>query len=181
MKEIWKIIPKHTSYSASNFGRIKSEDKEMLHNVHGTLYVRKGRILTQQQGKFGYLRVGLSYPNKKVVMESVHRLVALAFLANPNNKRTVNHIDGNKSNNHLSNLEWNTHKENVDHSIKLGIKAQAKGIQFINRTKFDELQIRVIKSLKDSKVRHVDIAKYFGVHRITINDILNSRSWQHVN
>jgi hypothetical protein len=63
--------------------------------------------------KHGYLKVGLNDQNKKYF---VHRLVALTYIENPDNKETVNHKDGNKLNNHISNLEWMTNKENLKHA-----------------------------------------------------------------
>lgn len=180
LSETWKDIPRHEYYQASSYGNVRSKDKWVTHSTTGVLFLRRGRIMTAQKSKCGYLRVGLSYPNRKVINESVHRLVACAFIPNKELKRTVNHIDGNKLNNSVLNLEWNTHMENVQHSIKIGIKAQAKGVQFVNRSKFDELQIRVIKHLKESHLTQKQIANYFNVHMVTIGDIFNGRSWGHI-
>ena len=71
--------------------------------------------------KYGYYKVLLSY-NGIVKEKSVHRLLAFAYLPNPENKCDVNHIDGNKSNNNLSNLEWATRSENVKHAFKNKLK-----------------------------------------------------------
>lgn len=119
MIEIWKDIPSHDNYQASNKGRIRSKKRLVRHSRTGNLHIRTGKILTAHKSNCGYLRVGLSYPNRKLVTVSVHRLVAFAFLPNQELKRTVNHRDGNKLNNHVDNLEWNTHLENVHHSIKM--------------------------------------------------------------
>ena len=98
MQEIWKDIEGYEgAYQISNFGRIKNKIK----------------ILSPQINNCGYLRIILK--NKHY---SIHRLVALAFLPNPENKPQVNHIDGNKTNNYVTNLEWVTASENQKHNYK---------------------------------------------------------------
>ena len=91
-----------TSYIASSEGRIFSLtlDRYLLGSVNGRGYVHV--TLRDDQGRKKY--------------RDVHRLIALAFLPNPENKRTVNHKDGDKTNNRLSNLEWATHAENLQHA-----------------------------------------------------------------
>jgi hypothetical protein len=75
-----------------------------------------GKILAQVRNKRGYMKVML-WKDNKMYTKLVHRIVAEAFLDNPENKLEVNHIDGNPSNNHVTNLEWNTRVENARHSI----------------------------------------------------------------
>lgn len=87
----------------------------------GDIYSRKtGRFkkLTQFKNWAGYMRVGLFVNNKRITY-SVHRLVALAFIKNPDNLPQVNHIDGNKSNNNISNLAWCSASENQKHSCRV--------------------------------------------------------------
>lgn len=69
------------------------------------------------------------YENKKRSKKLVHRLVAQEFLENPTEKEQVNHIDGNKSNNYLSNLEWVTRSENVKHAYLIGLKKPTKKVR----------------------------------------------------
>jgi hypothetical protein len=78
-------------------------------------------VLKQKIDRYGYYKVGLSN-NGKIKTIRVHRLLALTYLPNPENKCDVNHIDGNKSNNDLSNLEWATRSENIKHAFKNGLK-----------------------------------------------------------
>ena len=100
MSEIWKpIVGYEGLYEVSSFGRIRS--------------VVNGWLLTPDEAR-GYLRVTL-YKNGARNRQPVHRLVAMAFLPNPRNKTTINHIDEDKSNNCVSNLEWCTPKENCNH------------------------------------------------------------------
>lgn len=98
MKEIWKdIIGYEGEYQISNMGRVKS------------LIGRRERILKPRKNKRGYLRVSLHQRNDKMI----HRLVAIAFLPNPEGLKEVNHKDENPSNNCVDNLEWCTHQYNV--------------------------------------------------------------------
>ena len=108
MKEIWKDIKDYEGlYQVSNLGRIKS-----LKGYH-----RKERILKLRNNLYGYLTVGLSKYNK-VKRRKIHRLVAEAFIPNPNNYEQVNHIDGNKLNNAVFNLEWCNRSYNMKHAYE---------------------------------------------------------------
>lgn len=87
--------------------------------------VKDGKEVPQHKNKFGYMNVAL-YRDGKQKQHKVHRLIAQAFIPNPQNKEQVNHIDGNKAHNVVWNLEWCTCKENINHAIKAGIY-QPKG------------------------------------------------------
>lgn len=107
--EIWKDIKGYEGiYQVSNMGRIKSLN-----------YRRTGKegILNPTYDKDGYLLVYL-YKNKKMKCCKVHRLVAIEFLPNPNNLPEVNHIDENKENNTVYNLEWCTSKYNINYGTR---------------------------------------------------------------
>ena len=114
-KEIWKDITGYEGYyQVSNKGRIRSVDRTVI-GRGGMKMFRKSLIKGIYTDKLGYYHVGLS---KEGVLKRhlVHRLIALHFIPNPDNKRCINHIDHNPSNNELSNLEWCTHSENTIHS-----------------------------------------------------------------
>lgn len=98
--ERWKVIPEYPKYEASNCGRIRhiNGSPRKLHKTAGYLYVG-----LRNEGKYRNLRV--------------HRLVASAFIPNPEGRPCVNHIDGDKTNNYVSNLEWNTASENENHKV----------------------------------------------------------------
>ena len=124
MEEIWKPISGYEGiYEISNLGAIKSLERIVKNSgVHGGYVKLKERILKPRENKKrnGYYEISL----KKDGIEKrfkVHRLVAIAFIPNPNNKPEVNHIDGNKSNNSASNLEWVSSKENKEHAWKIGL------------------------------------------------------------
>jgi hypothetical protein len=87
----------------------------------GVVFSRLGRTLRQHETKEGYFRVQL-WSGGFVKHHLVHRLVANAFITNPDGKPQVNHIDGNKKNNNVENLEWVTQSENQIHAYKLGLQ-----------------------------------------------------------
>lgn len=105
--EYWRTIPSFPVYSASNYGRIRNE---------GT-----GRILHVYMNTRGYLTLTLRRNNQQI-QQSVHRLVAEAFLGGPHPDLDVNHIDGDKTNNCIENLEWCTREENVRHAVRTGLR-----------------------------------------------------------
>lgn len=115
-EEIWKDIPDYEGlYMVSNLGRVKSLKRNTAHE----------RIMCLKKDKGGYLYVGLS-KNGIVNYKKVHRLVAQAFIPNLENKYSVNHIDGNKQNNRLDNLEWATAKEQAFHALSIGLWKRSK-------------------------------------------------------
>lgn len=117
MKEIWKDIEGYEGYyQVSNLGRVKSLFRQVKHS-EGNIRNNHERILKNQHDGGGYPMVGL-HKNSKTKAMKVHRLVMLAFKDNPHNKPEVNHIDENKNNNRLDNLEWVTKKENENHGTK---------------------------------------------------------------
>lgn len=103
----------------SDDGKIYTLDHSYLRK-NGRLDNRKGKQLRPSVDKYGYERVVLTKDGIRKTY-SVHKLVALAFIPNPENKTTINHIDGNKRNNNVSNLEWATEKENQNHKWKNGL------------------------------------------------------------
>ena len=115
MQEIWKDIEGYEGlYQVSNFGRVKSLDRYVLRNGN-SLFVN-GIVLSQLNNR-GYLTVRLCNSGK-YKNYLVHRLVANAFIRNDNNYSEINHIDENKHNNHVDNLEWCDRKYNVNYGSR---------------------------------------------------------------
>lgn len=111
MKEIFKDIKGYEGlYQISNFGNVKS--------------LKRNIILKPSSNRKGYLHIIL-YKNHKSKNSIIHRLVAQAFIPNPENKPQVNHIDGNKRNNNVNNLEWVTNSENQKHAFKLHLQTNS--------------------------------------------------------
>lgn len=100
-------------------GVIETLDHKTIRK-NGRLDNRMGRILKPSMNKYGYLQVILTRNGIRKTY-TVHQLVAKTFIVNPLKKPTVNHVDGNKLNNDVSNLEWSTHLEQKKHSIELGL------------------------------------------------------------
>lgn len=112
MEEVWKPMRGHESlYEVSNLGRIRSIPKTGF---------RKRAVLAQHTERHGYKRIRLTDGNVKF-SALVHRIVAEAFVPNPDEKPIVNHIDGDKGNNRADNLEWVTYKENHEHAVRTGL------------------------------------------------------------
>lgn len=102
----------------STFGNIKSLDRYVIKS-NGVHQIKYGKLLEPHMNKDGYLQCKLCKDGKYKTIR-VHRIVASVFIPNPNNLPEVNHKDCNRNNNHVDNLEWSTHKENVAYSTKLG-------------------------------------------------------------
>lgn len=115
--EEWKDIPWYEwQYQASDLWRIRNIKFRWHNEIH---------ILSESYSKDWYCIVALNRDPKKV-----HRLIAITFLPNPDNKETVNHIDGDKKNNTKSNLEWATRSENMLHAFATGLKTVTKNHHF---------------------------------------------------
>lgn len=117
-EEIWKNIKDYEGfYQASNFGRIRSIPHIANGGYRSKIQRIKGKVLNPTPNDKGYLRVFLS-KNNKVKTKYVHILIAQTFIPNLENKPQVNHIDCNKQNNRVDNLEWCTGLENMKHAVK---------------------------------------------------------------
>ncbi|QIW89817.1 HNH endonuclease [Bacillus phage Izhevsk] len=113
------IVEYGDSYEVSNLGNVRSIDR-YVNSRHGQRFV-KGITMSPSDEKGGYKKVRLK-DSSKVKNYRVHRLIALAFLPNPNNLPEVNHKDGNKNNNSVENLEWSSRSDNVQHAFDNGLK-----------------------------------------------------------
>ena len=125
-KEEWKAIQGYEGiYEVSNFGNVRSLPRYKRGNFDSKVFI-EGKTIKQVKNNRGYYIVQLS-KNNKVKNFSVHRLVAEAFIPNPNNFPQVNHKDEDKSNNRVSNLEWMTLKRNINYGTRNKRMALTKG------------------------------------------------------
>jgi hypothetical protein len=137
---------------------------------------RKGTRLIKalRHPKTGYMYLDLC-KDGGIKKFTVHRLVALAYLPNPENKPQVNHINGDKTDNRLENLEWCTRSENQKHSIDIGLRS-TKGVKN-SQCKLTEQDVLYIRN---SKENGSILAKKFNISHPTICDIRKGRSWTHI-
>ena len=165
--ENWKKIKGYENYLVSDQGRVFN------------LKYKRFRKLSKNRG--GYLYVNLC-KNGVRKSQKVQRLVANAFIPNPENKRTVNHIDGCKANNHVENLEWATYSENLQHAFDNGLKKPPclKGIKN-GRAKLTEKEVLEIRRLyKTGDYTQRGLGKMFGVSKLPIGHIVNRKIWKHI-
>ncbi|MCE7039203.1 NUMOD4 domain-containing protein [Dyadobacter sp. CY312] len=192
-EEVWKSIPGYEGiYEVSNHGRVRSLDRNTIAFMPGVgNYTRffKGKILKQShfigsKSSPGYWCVGLRPLNGVRLPCLVHRLVAMTFIPNPENKPTVNHKDGNGKNNHLSNLEWCTRMENNQHAIQTGLhdphytKDRPRG-ERTNTAKLTADQVKVIKKLLPTHTLK-EIGAMYGVTNHAIFRIKKGLNWKHI-
>lgn len=122
MEEEWRDIPQFSRYMVSNLGHVKAKPLEFTDskNRHVHLkerFLKQSTTIGHKNGGVFYTKVKLVRDDNVIVNMNVHRLVALAFIPNPENKPEVNHIDLDKSNNRVDNLEWVTKIENMNRCI----------------------------------------------------------------
>lgn len=162
MEEIWKDIKGYEGlYQVSNLGNIKSLEKIQVF-PNGGLNIRKEKALKPNKMSNGYLNVRLY--NSKQKGYGIHRLVAQAFIPNPNNYSQVNHIDGNKQNNFVDNLEWCDASYNQKHAIQTGLKK-------VHKVKQYDLKGNYIKTWKSIK----EITNYYNISHACIINCCNGK------
>jgi hypothetical protein len=183
MEEIWQDITGYeNSYQISNKGQVRSKDRYRLKrwNKFGTLekILYKSKLL-KGQISHGYQIISLSKDGLKK-QHYIHRLVAGAFIDNTSNKREVNHIDGNKLNNELSNLEWVSSKENKIHCRKNHLQRIAKGNDYRNAKLNDTMIKDILLLYHFSNISQHKIAQKYNVCQQLINGIVNRKRWKHI-
>ena len=162
-------IKNHKEYYISRNGEVYS----MINNAGNKR--KKPYKLKQTLDRNGYYWVGLKGSNK--AMEKVHRLVAKAFIPNPENKPVVNHIDGNKTNNNVENLEWCTYSENTKHAHNTGLCNVLKGENASNAKLTNEECKELIQYTLDGYTND-ELSKIYGLHSRYISLIRHKKRWK---
>lgn len=172
--ETWKPIKDYEGlYEISDCGRVKSLDRwDSLNRL------KIGKILNCCDNGSGYMIVNLKAFGKQNI-KTIHRLVAEAFIPNPNNLPCVNHKDGNKQNNNVDNLEWCTHSENMKHAFRTGLSFQKKG-EFNSQHKLTQDDVDYIRThykKYDPEYGFAALGRKFGVSQTTVKMIVWNRMW----
>lgn len=163
VKELWKPLLEYKGIEVSSIGRIRKAANKR----------RKERILTEfPKDRDGYCRCSVQKLDGTWTSQPVHRLVAKAFIPNVENKQAVNHIDGNRQNNKVENLEWVTPKENVIHSFRFGIRKVCK--QVPKKTILTDFQISQIDKLREFYTVN-QIAKLFNIEYQSLKNIIHKK------
>lgn len=167
MKEKWKVIEGFSKYLISNTGRVKN--------------IVELRDLKFYDSK-GYFKIELRDDNNERKKVFVHRLVALNFIPNPSNKPQVNHIDGDKNNNNIENLEWCTQSENMKHAFKTGLNVlnPLKGEDRHN-SKMTEEKVILLREMYDSgEFLLKELAEEFNISITVTWNIAKRNTWKHI-
>ena len=173
----WRVLPDYEGcYSVSDTGLVYSHPRTEYVNSRrtgGHYRYRNGGYVRTQQNKLGYIQVGL-HLNATCKQPLVHRLVAQAFVPNPEDLPEVNHIDGDKGNNNVGNLEWVTRRQNALHSTQ--VLGKNKGAEN-NRAKLSEEEVLGIKSDLEEGLSQTEVAKRYNVTNHAIFRIQHGYNW----
>jgi len=158
LQEEWRRVGGYEeSYEVSNLGKVRSLNMKVL--VNKGSYTKKGRVLKPGLGKEGYRTVSLKGKTYKVA-----RLVAFAFLSPPNkNNYILNHIDGNKQNDYVTNLEWGTSSNNNRHAFKYKLRVMDKKLDM-------EKCLEILAKFKYGKIPIKKLAEEYNVHETAIKN-----------
>lgn len=171
IEEIWlPLVGYEIYYEVSNLGRIRSFDRE-VNTKNNSTQIRQGKVLKQYLTHNGYLRVVVTKGNKRK-SNPVHRLIANTFIPNPENKPEINHKDGYKTNNVITNLEWVTRKENMIHAVNTGLVIAPKAVR-----KLTPEIIKHAKELREEGRSYKNIGLIYGVSKQTMNRAINNKTY----
>ena len=180
--EYWKSVADFPNYEISNRGRVRSLPREYRSGRnHSIVKKTNGGILKTRVTKYGYVAVSLRKEGeRRGYHKSVHRLVAIAFVPNPESKDQVNHIDGVKTNNMASNLEWCTRSENQKHAYQMKLQLPQKGEKH-GQAKLSNEDVSVIRKLyRNNRASQRTLAGLFGVSQSEISNLVNKKNWTEV-
>lgn len=166
--EMWKSVKGYEGiYEVSNYGNVRSLDRKIEHRTKNGLTKRKvkGILMKQSKNKKGYSAIDLRKNNVRKY-GFIHRLVATAFIGcPPTSEHQINHLDGNNENNHVSNLEWVTLAENMDHAHRNGLR---------HMTVSDETVFKIRRLHRETDLTTGEIAKECGVNRGYVYKVVNN-------
>lgn len=145
-------------------------------NVHSMVTAQgRRKCILKPHPKNGYLAVNL-FKDGVCKHQYIHRLIAEAFIPNPNNLPEVNHIDGDKTNNRVGNLEWCSRRKNLEHAWSIGHKCVGESHGCARLTEDD---VRTIRAMR-GKASGLELARQFGIAQCTVSAIQLRRIWKEV-
>lgn len=176
--EVWRSVPGfEAAYLINQWGVVKSTSRYVKCGKNGSaLRFKVGQVIKPYLGTDGYFYVFLSC-NNKTKHFAIHRLLAILFILNPENKREVNHKNTIRTDNSLDNLEWATPKENIQHSIKIGTNTQCLPGENNPAARLTNREVLEIRAESGS---HISIAKKYNVSRRTVGFIKRRERWAHL-
>jgi len=134
------------------------------------------RYLTTEKSSKGYLLLAV-FENGKRRRIVAHRLIASAFIENPDRKPFINHINGVKSDNRIENLEWCTAKENTAHAFRTGLSKKTRKGELSKVNKLTSAEVDHIRTMLSTGIAQTEIARKFKVSRTCISAISTGRNW----
>lgn len=168
--ENWKPLFYHGEYFGDTH---EISDSGILRNI------KNKKVLRQNINKQGYLITVISRGRKRKIAIRIHRAVAENFLDLIDGKNIINHIDGNKTNNRVENLEWCTCKENSRHAVDTGLLVNKKGTEVYNSSLSND-DVRKIRILIKNGEKQADIAKKYNVSHDVIYHIAHNHTYKSV-
>ncbi len=181
MEEKWLPLEgRFDAYLVSNTGKVMTKERAYKNGN-----VKMARVLPQRENSNGYMRVALKLVDGIRREYLVHRLVAELFIPVVDGKTFVNHIDGNKKNNSVENLEWCTRSENERHSRMMGLHPYGGYLSgekhpMHKLSEKDVLFIRANHKRNGGAISTGDFAKQYNVNPQTITEIVSGRTWSHI-
>lgn len=181
MIEEWENIDLCKSYQVSNIGNVRSLDRIQKYRT-GTTTTIKGKEMKKYLSIKGYVKVCLNSKKYNVINKhfSVHRLVALAFIPNTDNKPQVNHINGIKTDNRVENLEWCTHKENLIHAYKTGLLTKIHSFDFRRTSLTKELVLEIRNLIENERFSNRQISDKYNLSMLCIWQIKNRKTFKNI-
>lgn len=178
-EETWRsVVGLEGSYEVSYCGKVLSLERTIIRKNGAPLRIPEKLLTPHPNSRGGYPTVQMRLPGIRFA-QTVHILVAQAFVPNPDNLPEVNHKDGNVQNPCADNLEWVTHQRNIQHAMDMGLVRRYSGEKNA-QAKLKEFQVLEIRERHQNGSRYGELAKVYSVNHKTIESIVLRLTWKHL-